>query len=148
MYQNLVHTSPWWSGKERKLESGEGAALDPQLQREPPQAGMPGTLTALEERKKNPEWLPRAPLNLFLGTGSPWWLLSSPPAPPLPLNKHTLAHFLTKTEEAFEGGKLRFSEGKRGGEEEVRVELREQIKGRQSDPGLVLGQYHPEERGT
>ena len=60
----------------------------------------------------------------------------------------SLAHFLTKTEEAFEGGKLRFSEGKRGGEEEVRGELREQIKGRGSDPGLVLGQYHPEERGT
>ena len=64
------------------VRPGEEAAVDPQLHREPPEAGMPGTRTTLEKGEdKILTWLPRAPLSLFLGTGSPWWLFSSLPAP-------------------------------------------------------------------
>lgn len=48
-----------WSGKERESENEKGAALDPQVHREPlhppppaPQAGMPGSFTALEKREE------------------------------------------------------------------------------------------------
>jgi hypothetical protein len=84
--------------------------------------------------RRHVEGGPRPPLSLFLGTGSPWWLLLSLPAPPITLKHAHTCRFLTlRPEKTSRGSKSRFSEGKRGGGQEVRKEFREQNHGERKE---------------